>query len=444
MLNRFNQFIKNKELITNQESIILAVSGGIDSMVMLHLFEKQLSFKFVVAHCNFNLRGEESNLDELLVQNYCKDNNIQFHSKSFDTTKYANKHGISIQMAARDLRYDWFEQLAQEYKHSKIALAQHLDDQAETFFINLVRGTGIAGIHGILPINGKLIRPLLFTIRQEIEVYQQEYSVPYREDQSNKSDKYVRNNIRHNILPKFEEIAPKFSQKLDSNINNFREVELFYKKTIQNNLHKIIHHEESQISINIDDLIALEFIELHLRELLIEYNFNNDTIYKVYLQVKNPISGKQFESDTHNLLINRSQIIIQKKKNSDFNVYHINEGENIIFPINIVSNTIKGDKTPLKTKANIALLDRDKLAFPLTLRKWRKSDYFHPLGMSGRKKLSDFFIDNKISLFQKSEVWVLLNGNEIVWIVGHRIDNNYRISNNTQNIFKLTLQDGTN
>jgi len=444
MQKAFENYIREKKLVTSNETVLVAVSGGIDSMVMLDLFQKSDKFDLVVAHCNFMLRGEESNKDELFIREYCKKNKLDLFVKSFDTIAFANEKGISIQMAARDLRYTWFEELAQKNSISKIALAQHLDDQVETFFINLIRGTGISGIHGILPINGNLIRPLLFADRKMILQYQIENNITFREDESNNSDKYLRNFIRHNISPQFEQLSPQFAFKLDKNIARFKEVEDFYKTSIHNNLKQLSTEKNHQLFIDIEKLNSLEYPELHIREMLTEKGFNTDTINKVYQLLSQPISGKYFNSETHELLFNRNQIIIRKKQNKNQAKYLINIGENITNPFNISLEQIDNNLDSYKGKPNIAFLDFDKLIFPLKLRKWKKSDSFIPFGMTGRKKLSDFFIDKKLSNFEKEDIWILESGDEIVWILGHRTDNRYRITKNTKHIYKITFDNGNN
>ncbi len=444
MLKQFKEYIEKEKLISKNDSILIAVSGGIDSMVLLELFQKTFNGNFAVAHCNFKLRGNESDLDEKFVIDYCTDNNMELFTKSFTTEKYALSKGISIQMAARDLRYKWFEELSNENSFTKTALAQHLDDQAETFFINLIRGTGIAGIHGILPINGNLIRPLLFANRKMIQQYQIENSILFREDQSNKSDKYIRNYIRHNISTEFEKLSPSFAFTLNENIARFKEVEDFYKSAIKKNLADLMTLKNESIFIDIEKLRNLDFIELHLRELLSDKGFNNDTINKVYQLLSQPISGKLFESETHELLFNRDQIIIRKKQNKNQEEHLINIGENTTSPLNISFEQIDNNIESYKGKPNIAFVDFDKLIFPLKLRKWKNSDSFIPFGMTGRKKLSDFFIDKKLSNFEKEDIWILESANNIVWIMGHRTDNRYRITTNTKHIYKITFDNGNN
>jgi len=444
MFKQFEEYIEKEKLISADDTLLIAVSGGIDSMVLLELFQKTFNGNLAVAHCNFKLRGNESDLDEKFIIDYCTENNLKFFTTSFETEKYAQSHGISIQMAARDLRYAWFEKLATENNYNKVALAQHLDDQVETLFINLIRGTGIAGIHGILPKNGNLIRPLLFANREMIQQYQIKNSIPFREDESNKSDKYIRNYIRHNISTEFEKLSPNFAFTLNENIARFKEVEDFYKFAIKKNLKEIIIPENESIYIDIVRLRNFDFVELHLRELLSDKGFNNDTINKVYHLLSKANSGKLFTSETHELLFNRNQIIIRKKQKEVQEEYLINKDENISIPLNLTFEQINHKLSSYKAPSNIAFFDFDKLMFPLKLRKWKKSDSFIPFGMTGRKKLSDFFIDKKLSNFEKEDIWILESGDEIVWILGHRTDNRYRITKNTKYIYKITFDNGNN
>ncbi len=444
MILQFEHFIHQHHLFKKDDTILIAVSGGIDSMVLLQLFQVYAKNKIAVAHCNFNLRGKESMQDEVFVVEYCNSNSIDVYSKSFDTTVYAKEQGISIQMAARDLRFNWFQEIAKENNFNKIALAQHLDDQVETFFINLIRGTGISGIHGILPINGDLIRPLLFTDRKEIDKYQTENNIPFREDQSNKSEKYIRNYIRHNISPEFESIAPNFAFKLNENIEHFRDVESFYKSNIERNLSQITIHKGDETIVNLPALKKLGSTKLHIRELLFEKGFNTDTINKVYLLINNPTSGKVFESATHEILFHREQMIIRKKLEKTHSEYLINTDEDIDKPIRLICEQIENNLDSYKTSPDIALFDFNKLVFPLVLRKWKEADSFIPHGMNGRKKLSDLFIDNKLSNFEKDEVWILQSGGDIIWIIGHRVDNRYRVTKKTKTIFKIKQAHGNN
>jgi len=444
MLSQFKTFISEHNLIEPQDKILVAVSAGIDSMVLLHLFQLYAKNSFAVAHCNFNLRGKESDKDESFITEYCNKQNIQIFTIRFDTKSYAKKNGISTQMAARDLRYAWFQKIAKENFFSKIALAQHLDDQVETFFINLIRGTGLAGIHGILPIKGNLIRPLMFTNRNAINDFQISNSIPYREDLSNNSDEYLRNAIRHHIFPKFVELSPHFSYKLNDNIQHFREVEYFYKSVIQNNLNKIQSSNNKYLTLDINKLLQLEASKLHLKEFLLEKGFTMDSINKVYQNIKKPISGKRFFSKDFELLIDRSKIFIRRRNKNNNETYLLYKGENIIDPIAMNFETILNDIDHYKTPSHTALFDLDKLEFPLVLRHWKESDYFFPLNMKGKKKLSDYFINNKFSNFEKEECWILQSGKDIIWIVGHRTDNRYKVTKKTKHIYKINIDNGTN
>ena len=443
MLKDFESFIRKEQLIEVNEPLLIAVSGGIDSMVLLHLcMQSEMIRDFAVAHCNFQLRGKESDKDESFIVNFCNTHHIPVFTKKFDTEQYAKAQGISIQMAARELRYGWFDSLAEEKGFGKIALAQHLDDQTETFFINLIRGTGIVGLHGILAKNGKLIRPLMFCGRKEIEAYQKENELPFREDQSNSSDKYLRNYIRHHISPLFEKAAPGFSYTLNKNIANLREVEHFYKQTIRKESANIITKKNENIYLSIKQLLQTDSPHLYLYEFLSRYGFNIDSIQNIHNLIQNPISGKLFQSPTHELLINRDDIIIRKHAHLINKVYSLEINKSIIEPISLSGKILNKQPEILKTPDHIAYFDMDKLQFPLQLRHWKTSDYFYPFGMNGKKKLSDYFIDQKISLFDKQNIWVLLSGDDIIWVVGHRTDNRYRVKKTTKKIYKLSLSYG--
>ena len=342
-------------------------------------------------------------------------------------------------MAARELRYQWFEKIALENQFEKIALAQHLDDQTETFLINLIRGTGIAGLHGILPKNNKLIRPLLFADRKMIINYQQNNNIPFREDSSNSSNKYLRNFIRHNISPLFEKLSPGFSFRMDRNIKNLRDVEAIYKQSLNSKIKELIIEQANTYKINIEQIKQTEFPEIYLKEILFRFDFNPDTIYKVYEMLNDPQSGKIFENAKYHLLIDRTEIIITKQTNKvpEKDDYKISEGENIEHPIKLTANRLNTPPKNLVTDKNTAIFDADKLKFPLTLRKWKKGDYFYPFGMQGKKKLSDFFINHKLSLKEKEKIWILESGEDIIWIIGYRTDNRYRINKNTKRIYKM-------
>ncbi len=445
MLQAFKTYNKSSELFGQDDRILLAVSGGVDSVVMVRLF-KDAGYNFGIAHVNFGLRQEESDGDETFVKNLAYQLEVPVYVKHFSTKQYASDQKISIQMAARDLRYAWFDEIAEEHGFSYVATAHHLDDQAETFFINLLRGTGISGMHGILPKQGKIIRPLMFTTREKIMSYALELNLTWHEDQSNSSRKYLRNKLRHDVLAELYKINPQFSFKLNESISHLRDVEAIYNNHITGVTADLVQHTEEGVLISIDWVYEYEPHNTYLYELLKPYDFSYPVVKEIVRSLDTS-SGKVFYSPTHRLLRDRENFIIQPLKELSADpfageVFYIERNTlNIEQPVCLcVYETNRISELPLG-KTSIACLDIDKLKFPLTLRKWEKGDWFMPLGLKGKKKLSDFFINQKFSLADKEKTWLLLSGNDIVWVIGKRIDNRFRITPNTKKAFVITSVD---
>jgi tRNA(Ile)-lysidine synthase len=445
MLQAFKTYIKSSGLFDQTDRILLAVSGGVDSIVMVRLF-KEAGFNFGIAHVNFGLRGEESDEDETFVINLGKKLDVPVYIQKFNTKQYSSDHKISIQMAARDLRYAWFDELIKELGFSYVATAHHLDDQAETFFINLLRGTGISGMHGILPKQGKIIRPLMFTTRDKIMSYALELDLSWREDNSNKSRKYLRNKLRHDVLAELYKINPQFSFKLNESISHLRDVESIYNNHITGITADLVQNTPEGVLISIDWVYEYEPHNTYLYELLKPYGFSYPVVKEIVRSL-DTFSGKIFYSPTHRLLRDRENFIIQPLEDLSADPF---EGEVFSLERNILNieqpvclcfyETDRISELPLG-KTSIACLDIDKLRFPLTLRKWEKGDWFIPLGLKGKKKLSDFFINQKVSLAEKEKTWLLLSGDDIVWVVGRRIDSRFRITPDTTKAFVITSVD---
>ena len=443
MIEDFLFFINKNELFTPTDKVILAVSGGIDSIVMCELFN-QTGFLFSIAHCNFGLRGQESDDDEMFVKEIAKKLDVEIFCKKFDTKKYASDKGISIQMAARELRFDWFNFLMVDSfpKFKCIATAHHLDDQAETFFINLIRGTGISGLHGISPKQGNIIRPILFARRKEIEKFTNDNKLSYRDDSSNKSEKYLRNKIRHKLIPLLNEINPEFDELIQKNIKTFKETEEIFKHEILHQKNRILKEKNGVTYISISELLKLKPIRTYLYEFLKAFSFNISIVEDIINSINN-ISGKEFYSPTHRLIKDREYLIIKSLEDSKENLeYYFSQDETIVTkPIKLSFQKIENSNIiQLKLPRNIAILDFKKLKFPLCVRKWKKGDYFIPFGANSRKKLSDFFINNKFSILEKEEIWLLCSDEKIVWIIGQRIDNRFRITKNTKLILKIEAE----
>ena len=442
MFRNFIKFIGKEKLFEPDQRVMLAVSGGMDSMAMLSLFRKA-RFLIGVAHCNFRLRGEASDQDEAFVRSVATREGIPFFSTRFDTKEYAKSHGISVQMAARDLRYDWFRELILNEGYDYIATAHHLDDQEETFFINLLRSSGLAGFHGISIKQDKLIRPMLFLTRKEIEAYIRKNNIAWREDHSNRETKYLRNKIRHELIPVFHEINPEFPALLHENISRIREVELIFRKAVEEERKRMVVQENGEVRISIPELKKLVPLNTFVYEFISPYNFNFSVCMEV-VQSLDETETKIFFSPTHQLVKDRNHLVITlyepaNKINPSGLTYKIaSNRKNITKPVKLSLLHVIPDKTfSIYPSGDFAYFDFNKLTFPLTIRKWEKGDFFHPFGQSNRKKLSDFFTDNKFSRVDKENAWLLCSGEKIIWIIGHRSDHRYRVTSKTTEVLVI-------
>ena len=432
--NRFIAFVEKEKLFSSHEKLLLGVSGGKDSMTMLHLFIEVFPENIGgVAHCNFGLRGEESDGDEAFVKDFCEEQSIPFFSKRFNTKAYQEKHGASTQMAARDLRYHWFRTVCREQRLNGVAVGTHKDDVAETFMINLIRGTGLKGLKGIDPKHINVVRPMLFARREEIEAYIREEKVLYREDSSNKHSVYWRNKIRLEVLPLLEEIRSNSTEKILDSITNIRAAHSFLEEQIELKKKHYLRNEEGFFELSKDILKEQNRLYI-LYEVLNEFGFNSGQVKNI-LDVHDTV-GKLFYSSTHMLTIDRKHFIIEpigtEVSTNHFVFYDEQDELNLekqrlrreIVPIHSISNQMK--------RESIALLDAKKLDYPLEIRSWQEGDFFYPLGMQKRKKLSDFFIDRKLSSIEKRNVRVLLSKGQIAWIIGLRIDERFKLTENTE------------
>lgn len=426
----------------NEVKFLLSISGGIDSMVLLYAFKK-LNLNFGVAHCNFQLRGEESDLDEELVKNSCND--IPFHLNKIDLRTYKETHNASTQMAARETRYSWFNKLANEFNYDYIVTAHHLNDQIETFFLNLARGTGIEGLTGINEFNGKIYRPMLTISRTDIELFVKQNKITYREDESNSSLTYKRNKIRHQLIPLLKELNPSFEETMLNNINILEATNSIYKNNVDSVLSSgIIKTKGEDFFVSIAKLLENKNVQQYLFEYLRRFNFNSTQVASIYTIIKDDfVSGKIFESSTHKLLIDRDYLIVSPPIN-ETNIFLEIKKENKIVtnPIKLSFDNVPNENIKINPNKKIAYLDYDKLSYPLKLRKWKQGDYFYPLGMNNKKKLSDFFIDNKLSILEKETTYVLTsNKDEIIWVVGQRISEHHKITSETKNILVITFKE---
>ncbi|TWI99369.1 tRNA(Ile)-lysidine synthase [Mucilaginibacter frigoritolerans] len=433
-VNRFTQFIAQNNLFSADNKILAAVSGGMDSVVMAHLL-KVAGFNFSIAHCNFQLRGDEAVGDQAFCNDLALQLRVPFHTINFDTVKYVSDNKVSTQMAARELRYQWFEQLRQQHDYSVIALAHHQNDAIETILLNLTRGTGIAGMHGILPKNGLLVRPLLFLTREEIQQIITDNRLAFVEDSSNASAKYARNKIRLEVIPKLKELNPNLESTFNHNLEHFRGLELLLQQKVAELKHELFIQHDEEIHIPLAKIKMLEPKRLLLFNLLQEYGFNETSIDDLISSLDKH-SGRIFESAGFNLLLDRERLIISPNKTALIKPVQFTENTHEV-DFGSYKLTLLHDDSPLIVKNNpmAASVDADLLQYPLTLRTWQQGDYFYPIGMRTRKKLSDFFIDQKVPLHEKNNIPLLVNANdELIWIGGYRPDDRYKVSKNTKKV----------
>ena len=438
MLNQFIKNIEQKQLVKQQQKVLLAISGGIDSMVLLHLFEKS-GFDYGIAHCNFQLRGNESDLDEEFVKKQVLIHGVPAYFETFDTKEHADIKGISIEMAARELRYEYFEKIRVENSFDFIATAHHQDDLIETFFLNLSRKTGIKGLTGIKEKAGKIIRPLLFASRSEIEKCSTDYYIEYREDSTNSEVVFQRNFLRHKILPLFLELNPSFKKNILASIENLKDAEQVYSGSLQSEKIEVVSADKNDTVINIDKLRKSAFPKILLFEILTEFNFNATVVDEIYRSLSTD-SGKQFFSKTHRLIKDRKELFVSPIKENGTKYFYIeNEDIELFEPLDITIEKLPANDFQIIKKTNVACLNLSEIEFPLLIRKWKQGDYFQPLGMTGFKKVSDFFIDQKIPIHEKENIWILCSGKKIIWIMGHRIDNRFKITPQTSTVLKIEI-----
>ncbi|MFV5689564.1 tRNA lysidine(34) synthetase TilS [Flavobacterium sp. ZT3R25] len=436
MLQKFQSHLLHNFQFLNGKKLLLATSGGIDSMVMVHLFQ-QLEYKIGIAHCNFQLRGMESFGDQDFVQEYAVANEIQVFITQFDTKAFAEDYKLSTQVAARELRYNWFYEVLETEKFDYILTAHHADDNIETFLINLTRGTGLDGLTGIPEQNENVIRPFLLFSREEIEAYAKANTIQWREDSSNTSDKYLRNKIRHHVVPMLKELNPNFLSSFHKTNTYLQEAQAMVEDAAIIVYQQVAEQVEENIHFDLNKLMKLPNYKSYLYQWLKEFGFSAwDDIYDLVESQ----SGKQVFSPEFRLLKDRDYLILSP-------LHFVNEKEEFL-----IEENQKEVKIPLNLSfckvADISIVsnktifvDANKLQFPLILRHWHEGDVFQPFGMDGKsKKVSKLFKDEKLSLLDKENTWLLCSKNEIVWIVGIRQDNRFRIENNIQNILKIELE----
>jgi tRNA(Ile)-lysidine synthase len=446
LLKSFIKYIQDQNLFQKDDYLLLAVSGGADSVTLCELCF-QAGFHFEIAHCNFQLRGEESERDEKFVHQLAEKYRAKVYVKKFDTKNYADENKISIQVAARELRYQWFEELLKSddqhstfnIQHSTYLLtAHHANDNIETLLMNFFKGTGIKGLQGIVPKQGKIIRPLLFAKREEILSFIEENTLEFVEDSSNDSDKYTRNYFRHQLIPSIQKVFPQVEENLLSNIGRFKEIEILYQQSIDLHKKKLLEQKGNEIHIPVLKLLKAKPLKTIVFEIIKEYGFTPHQTEEVVNLLKSE-SGKYISSATHKIIRNRNWLIIAPINTLEADHILINKNDSEIdFAIGKLKiRRLAGRPTTLSTSEFIATIDAKNISFPFLLRKWKQGDYFYPLGMQKKKKLSKFFIDQKLSLTEKEKIWVIESDKKIIWIIGKRIDDRFKITDKTTDVLSI-------
>lgn len=435
MIRNIREFIEQESLLEPTSKVVVGLSGGMDSMALIHLLTR-LGYDCVAAHCNFHLRGEESQRDTEFVVGWCKENEIPLKTIDFDTHGYAAEHKISIEMAARELRYEWFERIRLASSADAIAVAHHRDDSVETVMLNLIRGTGIRGLTGISPRNRHVIRPLLCVYRNEIEAYIEEYGIPYREDSTNREDIYTRNAIRLKLIPNMQLINPKVKEAILRTSNHLVDVERIYHFYIKQAVEQVYKDHR----INIELLKETVSPQAVLYEILSPLGFSPSTIQDVYGGLAGE-PGRLFFSNSHRAIKDRGFILVEPIAYNDEerHPFWIEEGvTQVDHPVRLTI-TMNSAPIDIRKEKEVLYVDADKIRFPLLLRRWEEGDWFIPFGMKGKKKLSDFFTDRKLNIKEKEEAWLLVSGEDIVWVVGERGDNRFRVTPNTRQVIVFEI-----
>ncbi len=438
MISKVKQYIRKNKMLSDYATVIVGLSGGADSVVLLHILHS-LHYNCIAAHCNFHLRGEESDRDEQFSGNYAASLGIPFHKVDFDTTSYAQDKKISIEMAARELRYEWFESLRKKEKANVIAVAHHKDDSIETLLLNLIRGTGLKGLTGIKPINGKIIRPLLCLSKNEVIEYSEKNNLNYITDSTNQEDSFTRNKIRLQVIPLLQTINQSLSDSLSQTIENLVEAEKIYNHSINEAASECFN--KKKLTIDIPILKSYPSPEAILHELLKDYGFGRDIVINISKSIYSQ-SGKEFFSDKHRIIKDRNTFILTPIDLNMVNETYLIEKdtERLETPVKIKFSRLESsDEILFSREKGIAYFDEDTLSFPLTLRKWEKGDRFMPFGMNNTKKLSNYFSDRKFSLADKENTWVLCSGNIICWIVGERSDERFKVDYTTRKVYVAKL-----
>jgi tRNA(Ile)-lysidine synthase len=441
LLQQYSSYIKKENLFQKKDRLLIAVSGGIDSVVLCEL-TKQTGYNFAIAHCNFQLRGEDSTRDEQFVRTLAAKYGVQLFVTHFDTDAISKQEKKSIEETARDLRYTWFEEVQKANGFDYILTAHHADDNIETVVMQFFRGTGIKGLRGILPKQHRIIRPLLFARRAELETFLADNNLQHVTDHTNIESDYTRNHFRNDILPLIEKNYPGAKENILKNISRFTGVALLYEQSIDQQKKKLLEHKGNEVHIPVLKLLKIVPLKTVVYEVIKDYGFTahqtTDAVALLHSE-----TGKYIQSPTYRMIRNRNWIIIAPNQSGEAQHILIEENDDRIeFDAKfIVLQKIQNTNYKIQNSAAIAQVSLDAIKFPLLLRKWKQGDYFYPLGMQKKKKLSRFFTDQKLSLSEKQNTWVIEMDKKIVWIVGLRIDDRFKITPSTKQILTIAVKD---
>jgi len=443
LIDRFKEHLKNSNLFSPKDKLLLAVSGGVDSVVLCELC-KQAGYTFSIAHCNFKLRDQESERDKEFVCGLAKKYSVDFYLKEFDTEKFAKENKLSIQEAARKLRYDWFAELivTHDSQLTTLLTAHHADDNIETVLMNLFRGTGLHGLTGIPPSINYIKRPLLAFSKEELIQFAKENNLEFVEDSSNLSNKYTRNFFRHEIIPLITNAYPQVQENLQNNIDRFKEIEKLYRISVAEIKKKLCKVKRNEVHIPVKQLMGYNNKAL-IYEIISEYGFSEKQIEEV-IRLAESDSGRYINSpdNVYRIIKHRHWFIISPASSGEVENFIIEKEDSPIkFPLGILKLETTSNIEP-QTSNMVATLDAKEIEFPLLLRKWKQGDYFYPLGMKKKKKLARFFIDQKLSKTQKENAWVIEMNKKIIWVVGNRIDERFKIADKTRSVLKISLISG--
>lgn len=453
LFKSYTDFIQQHQLFQPGDKLLLAVSGGIDSVVLAYLV-KEAGQQFSIAHCNFGLRGEESERDEAFVRELARTLAVPLYIRHFDTKKYAAAQRVSIQVAARELRYNWFRdildgkaaadlqegfpQTGAPYQY--LLTAHHQDDNIETVFMNFCKGTGIAGLKGMLPRQERIVRPLLFASREKIAEYARQQGLVWVEDSSNDETKYTRNYFRKVILPSVEKIYPQVRENISANIERFRDAAELYGQAVALAKKKMVETHGAEVRVPVLKLVKSGPRRTLIYEIIKEYGFTAHQAEEVEKLLTSE-TGRYITSSTHRILRNRAWLVISPLEIIKDQVVVVNKEENeVLFGASRLHlEWLEGESVKYAADNHMAVLDAKEIQFPLIIRKWKEGDYFYPLGLRKKKKLARFFIDQKLSKNEKEKVWVVESHKKIVWVIGYRIDDRVKITPSTHKALQLSI-----